>query len=392
MTTQQPTNPSITNKTNWFETNPKKTIVFIIIIGFLIIDFSLAAALKIVGGFEPSYVTSKVREAYYRKADPVYHHGLKKNISNYTAEWGKLDYRIDTNSLGFKDSSNRQVALKSENKRIVFIGDSFTEGMAVPFDKTFTGLLKHHFKPYNVDVLNAAASSYSPIIYYRKIKYLIETAGLEFDAVVVLIDLSDAEDEALGYRFDKNKNVISQGNAANLGAAESKPASSSGSDKSAMNIKEFFTQYTYFLGQLRNFSAFLKAKTRSWDRGLKQRRAMWTMDKTLYDEFGEKGLSIGAKHMLQLKNLLDKHQISLSVAVYPWPDQIYNNDFESKQVNFWYNWSRVNKVEFINLFNAFVPTTTAEATIRKYYINGDVHWNEAGHLRVFQALKTRIQP
>ncbi len=392
MTKQQPTNPSIANKKNWFEVNPKKTITFIIIVGFLIIDFSLAAALKIVGAFEPSYVTSKVREAYYRRADPVYHHGLKKNISRYTAEWGKQDYRIDTNSLGFKDSSNRLVPLKQKNKRIVFIGDSFTEGMGVPFDKTFTGLLKQHFKPYNVDVLNAAVSSYSPIIYYRKIKYLIETVGLEFNAVVVLIDLSDAEDEALGYRFDKNENVVSQGSAANLGAAESEPLATPNSNRPAMSVKEFFTQYTYFLGRLRNLSAYLKTKTRSWERGLKQRRAMWTLDKTLYDEFGKKGLDTGAKHMLQLKQLLDKKQISLTVAVYPWPDQIYNNDFESKQVNFWYNWSRANKVEFINLFNAFVPTTTAEAVIRKYYINGDVHWNAAGHQRVYQALKTRIQP
>ncbi|VAW99164.1 hypothetical protein MNBD_GAMMA23-1478 [hydrothermal vent metagenome] len=384
--------PNITEQKNWFESNPKKTIAFIVIFGFLIIDFSLAAALKIVGVFKPSYVTSNVREAYYRRADPVYHHGLKKNISNYIAEWGKQDYRVDTNSLGFKDNGNQHVPLESKHKRIIVIGDSFTEGMAIPFDKTFAGLLKNNFKQYNVDVLNAAASSYSPIIYYRKIKYLIETVGLKFDSVVVLIDLSDAEDEALGYRFDKDENVISQGSAANLGAAESKHSAKPKNIKQPMTVKDFFTQYTYFLGQLRNLSAYLKAKTRSWERGLKQRRAMWTMDKSLYNEFGEKGLTIGAKHMLQLKNLLDKQQISLTVVVYPWPDQIYNDDFESKQVNFWYNWSRKNKVEFINLFNAFVPTTTAEETIRKYYINGDVHWNEVGHKRVFQVLKTRLQP
>ncbi len=390
--TKQPINPTIANKANWFEANPKKTIVFIVIFGFLIIDFSLAAALKIVGVFEPSYVTSKVREAHYRRADPVYHHGLKKNISNYIAEWGKHDYRVDTNSLGFKDSHNRAIPLNSKHKRILIIGDSFTEGVGIPFDKTFVGLLKNGFKRHSIDVLNAAATSYSPIIYYRKIKYLIETVGLKFDAVVVLIDLSDAEDEALGYRFDENENVISQGSAANIGAAETKPVSEQKNTKPPMNTKEFFTQYTYFLGRLRNLSAFLKTKIRAWDKGLKQRRALWTMDKALYNEFGEKGLNTGAKHMLQLKELLDKQQIPLTIAVYPWPDQIYNNDIDSKQILFWHNWSKTNKVEFINLFSAFMPATSPEKTIRQYYIKGDVHWNEFGHQQVYQALKIRMQP
>ena len=179
----------MTPRENWFEVNPKKSIAFIIIIGFLIIDFSLAAALKIVGLFEPSYVTSSVREAHYRRAHPIYHHDLAKNISNYTAEWGKQDYQIDTNSLGFKDSSSLSIPLVTKNHRILLIGDSFTEGVGIKFEDTFAGLLKQDFKQQNIEVLNAAATSYSPIIYYRKIKYLIEKVGLKFDSVVVKMKL-----------------------------------------------------------------------------------------------------------------------------------------------------------------------------------------------------------
>ena len=380
--------PRQNDRQNWFEVNPKKSIAFIIIIGFLIIDFSLAAALKIVGLFEPSYVTSSVREAYYRRAHPIYHHDLAKNISNYTAEWGKQDYQVDTNSLGFKDSSNLSIPLVTKNHRILLIGDSFTEGVGIKFEDTFAGLLKQDFKQQNIDVLNAAVSSYSPIIYYRKIKYLIEEVGLKFDSVVVLIDLSDIEDEALGYQFDSNENVISQGSAANLGAAESKPVTDK--TKPSMNAKEFFTQYTYFLGRLRNLSAALKAKTRPWERALNKRRASWTINNTLYNEFGSKGLKTAAKHMLKLKEYLEQKNILLTIAVYPWPDQIFNNDKDSKQVVFWKNWGHSNKVEFINLFDVFLPNSSAENTIREHYINGDVHWNIAGHNAIYGALKPRI--
>jgi lysophospholipase L1-like esterase len=377
------TTNNITSQQNWFEVNPKKTIATIIIIGFLIFDFSLAAALKIVGLFEPSYVTSSVRKTYYRKAHPVYHHDLSKNINNYTDKWGKGDYQINTNSLGFKDSSNRNIALAVKNKRMLLIGDSFTEGLGVKFGETFAGLLKKDLALENIDVLNAAVTSYSPIIYYRKIKYLIEKVGLKFDLVVVLVDLSDVEDEALGYKFDNNENVIYQGSGFNFGAAESK-------EKPDMNVKEFFTQYTYFLGRLRNLSAALRAKPLSWEHALNKRRAMWTLDDTLYNEFGEKGLTIAATHMTQLKSYLDKKNIPLTIAVYPWPDQILNNDSESKQVVFWENWSAQNKVKFINLFKVFIPSSNPEDTIQKYHINGDVHWNTAGHKAIYEALRPQI--
>ncbi|MBN4080379.1 SGNH/GDSL hydrolase family protein [Beggiatoa alba] len=389
----------MTYKQNWFEVNPRKTITFLVIFGFLVIDFSLAAVLKIVGLFEPSYVTSSIREAHYRRTHSVYHHDLAKNIHHYLAEWGKQDYLIDTNSLGFKDRSNLNIPLVSASKRILLIGDSFTEGVGIKFEFTFAGLLQQHFKTSNIEILNAAVSSYSPIIYYRKIKYLIERSGLKFDAVVVFIDLSDIEDEALGYKFDNNGDVITKGNASNLGAAPGKPGNNkilndtkSDSRSSPLSMKEFFTQYTYFLGRLRNLAALLKSKTHSWQEALNKRRAMWTMDETLYNEFGKQGLEIAAKHMSLLKAYLDAKNIPLTVAIYPWPDQIYNNDIHSKQVIFWGSWGKQHKVDIINLFNVFIPAREPENTIKQYYIKGDIHWNKAGHEAVFQALKNRLKP
>ena len=379
----------MTSQKNWFEANPKKTLASVIIIGFLIIDFSLAAALKILGVFEPSYVTSSVREAHYRIADPIFHHGLEKNISNYTAEWGKTDYRVDTNSLGFKDSEANQVSLSTNNKRIVLIGDSFTEGVGVEFNKTFAGHLKQHFKKQNIDVLNAAATSYSPIIYYRKIKYLIETVGLKFNSLIVFIDLSDIEDDALGYTFDKDENVISQGAAVNRGAHE---ATKADDNKKPLSAKEFFTQYTYFLGRLRNLSAYLKTKTRAWDGGLNKRRAMWTLDDKLYNDFAKKGLAASANYMTRLKSLLDTNSIDLTIAVYPWPDQIFNQDKQSKQLTYWQNWASENNVMFIDLFSLFIPADSPEIIIRQNYINGDVHWNAAGHKVIFEHVIKQINP
>ena len=67
------------NNSNVFERHPKKTLAILLFIFFLILDFGGAATLKGLGLFEPSYINSQTLEAAYRRADPVFHHGLKEN-------------------------------------------------------------------------------------------------------------------------------------------------------------------------------------------------------------------------------------------------------------------------------------------------------------------------
>src|SRR6266487_2791611 len=132
----------------------------------------------------------------FRVANAQYHHGLAANFPGYHA-WGGSHYRLSTNSLGFKDHSTRIVPLIQDRHRVLLMGDSFTEGVGFDFDETFAGLLyRAGLNSENqVEFLNAAVASYSPIIYYQKIKHLLEI-GLHFDEVVVFSDHSDVHDEA----------------------------------------------------------------------------------------------------------------------------------------------------------------------------------------------------
>src|SRR5262249_13185665 len=65
---------------------------------------------------------------------------------------------------------------------------------------SFAGLLAKagEQRPDRIEFLNAGVASYSPSIYYKKIKYLLDR-GLKFDEVVLLSDSSDVEDEATSY-------------------------------------------------------------------------------------------------------------------------------------------------------------------------------------------------
>jgi hypothetical protein len=123
--------------------------------------------------------------------DARYDHGFAANYAGHD-RWGPLYHPFYTNSLGFKDGMVRTVAAKSDVRRVLLIGDSFTEGMGMSFDESFAGLLYQagQARAEKIEFLNAGVALYSPVIYFQNIKFLLER-GLKLDEVVVFLDLSD---------------------------------------------------------------------------------------------------------------------------------------------------------------------------------------------------------
>ncbi|MEE8625656.1 MAG: hypothetical protein V3T19_09975 [Acidiferrobacterales bacterium] len=362
-------------KKSSFERNPKKTLVIIAVTLFLVIDFTTAFVLKALDLFTPAYMTAGQHEAVYRRPHPVFHHTLARNIEYDHAVWGTEVYTIRTNSLGFKDERVREVALEAKQPRIIITGDSFTEGLGLEFKDTFVGHISNYYKKRDVEVLNAGLLSYSPEIHLTKTRYFLEAEGLEFDHLVVFIDMSDMEDEAMGYNIDLNRPVKKITDREKTGST--RPV-----HKEKPSLKAFLNQHTVFIAQLRNLAAYYRIARkdlRQWRQSLNRPRATWTLDEELYEKFGRVGQDKAAQHMRMLKKLLDKYGIELTVVVYPWPDQIYRKDLDSIHVKFWRRWTKSNGVGFVNLFPDFINNKDPEEVIKTYFIRGDVHWNKLGH-------------
>ena len=141
------------------------------------------------------------QEQAYREASPIFHHTLKAN-QDTTGYWFGHPFPVKTNSLAFKDRTVREVPLEGNKKRVLFIGDSFTEGVGYPYEKTFVGLCDEAWAARGIETLNAAVSGYSPSTYYRKLKYLVEEKRLAFDRVIAVIDISDTWDEVFRYQWN----------------------------------------------------------------------------------------------------------------------------------------------------------------------------------------------
>jgi hypothetical protein len=370
MTQGAPTTGSV------FERHRYATIVLLVLVSVLATDFGAKAAIDFAAGLRQGREPEPPRLQIRAEA---FHHGLQP-LMNGTNAWGPRVYPLVTNSLGFVDAAPRQVHLVTNLYRIVFLGDSFTEGRGVGYRDTFVGLVDAALKSRRVSVLNAAALSYSPIIYYRKMEYFLEEFGMHCDEVAVFIDISDIQDEVM-YRFDEQHNVV--WDAARRERELASNLAYGGEPVPAGPFQIFLADHTIALDKA--FEAWRKLSGRDGAQ-TGRRRALWTVEPAIFREYGQEGMRNAKEHMDALAALLARHGIRLTVAVYPWPDQIVRRDLASMQVALWREWAQARGADFIDLFPRFLAGSAPEQVLARDFIPGDVHWNEAGHRVVADAV------
>ena len=98
----------------------------------------------------------------------------------------------------------------------------------------------------------------------------------------------------------------------------------------------------------------------------------------MFEEFGRRGLEKARVNLRRLLDLLRKNDVRMTLVVYPWPDQINAEDHSSRHVVYWRTWSTSMGIPFIDLFPVFLQRDKSD-TLSRYFMPGDVHYNEAGH-------------
>ena len=117
------------------------------------------------------------------------------NPPNYKTVTRNIEFthEFSTNSMGIR-YPEIPLSKPSGEKRVLMLGDSYTEGLGVSFDQTFGALLENKFsdKKRTVRFINGGLTGTGPLE-YAKLFYFV---GLKYDPDVVLIilhtnDLSD---------------------------------------------------------------------------------------------------------------------------------------------------------------------------------------------------------
>ena len=302
--------------------------------------------------------------------------------------------------MGFRDYEVRNISkINSVNKRILLIGDSMTEG-TLEYSESYSGLLTKYFKQ-DYEVLNAGVGSYSPSNYYYKIKYYLDQ-GYKFDHIVVFLDISDVVDEQQ-YKFDNNDNLILNKNFYNQKI----------SSKIFIYLRDNFITFrtiSLIIDNSEKLKNFIKLKYKSsiffkkdyFSIGKKEIElykminldiGAWTqnVEKSRYNiKNVDSGIKRAEKNLLKLFSLAKKNKITITLVIYPWPNQIYFKDkFYKKH---WKDFSEKNNINFIDLYEDIVDNKkSSEENILENYITGDIHFNKNGNMKIFKALKNKLK-
>ena len=350
---------------------------------FFLVVFSLVFILFLILDFTHSkFIINPNKIGIAHK---IFHHHLLPNSEEIQGgTWVHPKFKVITNSLGFRDSKVREIDLKKKN-RIVFIGDSFMYGVLLDYEYTVPGLADIYFRKKGIEVLNAGVSSYSPSIYYYKTKFFIEQ-GLKFSHLVVFIDISDIEDEAIKYVVDEQNQSV-KSNVKDNHQQEDKNLKRKFRNFLELNFNITYTFIKYIDDNF--FDKIFFDKIIFIDEIVSEKyiRDKWTIDENVRKKY-DVGIQKSIYYMDLLKNLLDENDIKLTVVVYPWFTQIYHNDLESIQVKIWEEFSNENGNQFINLFPIFINNKNEDLSLKdkilKNFIPFDVHWNKNGSKVVFE--------
>jgi hypothetical protein len=345
-----------------------------------------------------------------RRFDPIYHHGLIRSFNGWDY-WGESRYRIITNSLGFRDADTREISDRPSSRRIILMGDSFTEGIGVNFEDSFAGMLQSAGmrRADTIEFLNAGVLSYSPSIYYRKIKYLIKK-GFQFDELVLFSDISDVADEATSYFcIDEHPEYRKYCNADERSAIEATcptendwltcddESKGAGLPYGQRDLGAFLRRYFFVTDSTR---VIIKHRALEWAGYDKQQvlagneRSAWlfTENSPGYQPLGVKGgITRSLQNMENLAALLKSNGISLTVVVYPWPVALVAASRNNRQVELWRNFCAKHCKAFIDLFAAFLAVkATDNYWYEHYFIVGDAHFSPEGNKLMFRELAKKL--
>ena len=105
-----------------------------------------------------------------------------------------------------------------------------------------------------------------------------------------------------------------------------------------------------------------------------------------WNKYGVSGRDLAEKNLNKLYLLCKKYNIKFTLVLYPWPKQIYYKVNNNRHNKFWKDWTHEKNINFIDLNDEFNKLPSLEV-IDRYFIKGDIHWNEEGHKYIYDLMK-----
>ena len=320
------------------------------------------------------------------------------------SRYGKNYFYVKTDKNGFRIN---HLVDKSESKKsffgekIFFIGDSFTFGVGLDWEKSFVGILNKDFK---INAINAGVNSYSPTTYKYKLKSIIDKGLISKNQKIVIgLDISDVFDEATRWTDYQGKPAIIQEvnrlNKKKLSESLITNDSSLKNKNKNKNLENFYTKENFKITYQIYFGieSFVKSfiddiQVRNNDRS-KLTHQDWEL---INDKFLPLGIENGMKkiknNLMEISQLSSKNNNELYLLIYPWPGQLaYESIFD------WPKYVEQLCIEIdcagvIDTFPDFFSyKKNSKSWQKELYIRGDMHFNQKGNFVLAEIIADQLK-
>lgn len=358
------------NRTNGFERWPLATLVGTVAALLLACDL-LAGALLPRPGVTAERLRGIDRDGA-RRYDARYHHGFGPG-ARFMERWGRPDetYPIITNQLGLRDSEEREVPASTSKRRIVFLGDSFVEGIGVPYEDTFVGVVDRQLGRERYDVLNVGVSGASPKLYFYRLKFLLEEVGLKVDDLYLFIDTSDAHNEVEFESWEP-------------GTPPYREPPRPGRTWEALRRWSYLAELAW-QGVVRHRESERLAAARQMDDEMYE-----IFDAGVQERWGRRALGHLDDYVQRVLDLCRAHGIRATLVIFPHPFHVELGTPAPNWSGLWRRVAERNGVRMLDLFPAFLSPSRADAS--RLFIPGDIHWSATGHELVAEQLLRDMSP
>ena len=315
---------------------------------------------------EPSQSDSSPAHRFYSKE---FHHGFVPSTWG-VEQYGPFQAQYFINSMGMRDENIRNVSTKVQGKRILLMGDSYVDGVGLPFEKTVAGQLRPMIS--GAEVLNGGVASYCPSLMRDRLRVWVDRQHLRFNLLVAFIDISDVENE-LCYTKDQSGNYQKKWSEEFLAFREKNmPVDQKFRRLLMQSVEKNFVILGAIVRNLR--IAYEKAGcpggTMEWD------YADWPAYQGPLEPWIQKSLEKQSEAMDEVAGLCRGQGAGLAVVVYPWLQQVRRGYAEDRHTIFWQKWCESRQVPFLNLYPDFLAV---RKEIREYVLaNEDSHWGQSG--------------
>jgi hypothetical protein len=333
--------------------------------------------------------------------DPVLHHKFIAGARG-RQKTTEFDTAYSINSFGL-----RELELPRDKpagvKRILMLGDSFTEGIGVDSEETFSSRLQHLLNDDGLaerwEVINAGVGSYSPMLEYLYLKK--GGLALQPDLVVLDFDLSDVNDDIQYSRlaeFDANGDLVAV-------HAEPPPEKRRWPIELLVDARNLLKHHTRTYGFLwRRVAGYVEAARHKGNFSGDVRFDKYAMLRERASASGDREWTLSYRYLLKIRDLLKARGVDFWIVVYPYGVQVSPREWNPGR-RFWgFQTGRVyscrpqalveafcrrNDIPVINMCEDF---REAARNVYPLYYEGDGHWRPAGHRLAASLLYRALAP